>query len=88
VEVFRKELVIHHLDEDRNNDGLSNLVPMHNACHSRLHNAGRLLSEEHRHKISESMKGHKVSDDTKAKISRAKKGVPLGARGQGITNKQ
>lgn len=45
-------LVVHHIDEDRENDDLDNLIPMCRSCHRRVHNTssygGRIdeLSEE------------------------------------------
>lgn len=34
----KKQIVIHHIDKNRNNDDSSNLVPLCTACHLRIHN--------------------------------------------------
>lgn len=34
------EVSVHHVDHDRKNDSLENLVPAHQGCHSRAHNSG------------------------------------------------
>lgn len=35
----KSDLVVHHLDGDRSNNTLDNLVPMCRSCHSRLHSS-------------------------------------------------
>lgn len=45
--------------------------------HARLHKQGRTLSEEHRRKLSESLKGHTVSEKARCKMSEARKGKSL-----------
>lgn len=40
-------------------------------------NTGKLLTEEHRRKVSESLKGKKCSEEKKRKISRSLKGHPV-----------
>ena len=72
---------IHHLDENKLNNSLSNLVYLTKSKHAKLHHKGennvmfgKHHSEETRNKISDSLKGHKFSDETKRKISDAKKG--------------
>lgn len=69
---------IHHLDENKLNNALSNLVFLTKSEHTRLHNKGKHLSEETKQKISESLKGKnnpiyrkhfKLSDETKQKLS-------------------
>ena len=40
-----------------------------------IHNVGNHLSEEHKRKISDAMRGKHHSEETKRKISLSKKGV-------------
>jgi hypothetical protein len=47
---------VHHISGDREDNSLSNLQLLSATEHSRLHNTGRVLSEESRRKISESLK--------------------------------
>lgn len=47
---------------------------MTKADHCKLHHARRPKSEEHKQKISDALKGHEVSDATRAKMSEACKG--------------
>lgn len=72
---------IHHLDENKLNNSLSNLVFLTRSEHMRIHkkgnknpNFGIHFSEEHKQKISEAMKGHHFSEETRKKISAAGKG--------------
>jgi hypothetical protein len=48
--------VLHHKDEDKTNNHLSNLELMTVAAHTRLHTLGRKWPEEVKRKISESAK--------------------------------
>ena len=50
------------------------LIFLTHAEHTRLHNKGKLLSEEQRRKISEAKKGKTLSEEHRRKLSEAKKG--------------
>ena len=79
---LQKGWVLHHIDPDwRYNDieryilwDPFDLVMMTNEEHTRIHQRGKNKSEEHRNKISESLKGKKLSEETKKKMSEARKG--------------
>lgn len=83
-EVMHTLEVVHHADEDCENNALENLEPMHRACHVRYHahsietrakmsdaQRGRTFSPETRAKISAAAQGRTVSPETRAKISAA-----------------
>lgn len=68
--------VIHHRDFNKLNNCILNLQLMRNKDHMSLHktgknnhNYGKYLSEETKHKLSESHKGKTLSEETKQKIS-------------------
>lgn len=71
---------IHHLDGNRLNNKLDNLVYLTPSEHFKLHKKGKRLSEEHKRKISEYLKGNKRmkgkhhSNETRKKISDSNKG--------------
>jgi len=74
---------IHHLDKNPLNNSLSNLVYLTKNEHISLHMKGKHLSEEHRKKISNSMKGKNhplygkhwtLSEEARRKISERMKG--------------
>ena len=86
---YQKGLVIHHLDENKFNNSLSNLVYLTRSEHAKIH--GKNMSEETKHKIGESKKGEKNpnflktgenhpmfgkhhTEEAKRKISEASKG--------------
>ena len=71
---YKKGLVIHHLDGNKFNNSLSNLVYLNRNEHTKLHNKGKHYSEEAKRKLSEAMKGKHRSEETKQKISEAMKG--------------
>lgn len=71
-------LSVHHVNEDKLDNRLDNLVPMHNGCHKRHHATGRVLSSEAKTKISDSHKGElnpfygkKHSDSSREKMSKS-----------------
>ena len=75
---------VHHLDENKHNNALSNLQYLRHGEHMSLTNKGKYFSEETRKKLSESHRGHKawnkgkpLSEETKKKLSEARKGKPL-----------
>lgn len=45
-------LIVHHLDHDRENNSVSNLVPTHWGCHQSYHNLGAKRSIEVRQRMS------------------------------------
>ena len=71
---------IHHLDENKLNNSLSNLVYLTRSEHTTLHNKERTFSEETKNKMSEAAKGNKNmlgkhhSEESKQKMSEAAKG--------------
>jgi len=67
-----KRFVIHHLDQNPNNNDILNLVCMTDSEHSRWH--GKNISEETKLKIGESRIGKKHTEETKLKMSKATKG--------------
>jgi hypothetical protein len=69
-----KGVVVHHKDEDKLNDHISNLELMTKSNHRKLHATGKKFSKETRDKISESNRRRKLSELTKQKISIANKG--------------
>ena len=56
---------IHHRNEDKTDNEISNLELIEHGEHARLHSTGRVTSEETKQKISKSHIGMKVSEDTK-----------------------
>ena len=71
---YKKDYDIHHLDENKMNNSLSNLVYLTRSEHSKIHANGRILSEETKRKMSEAAKGKTLSEEAKRKIGEAKKG--------------
>lgn len=60
-----EETDIHHIDGDKLNNNISNLIPMKHNDHCSMHMKGR-----------KNAKGCKRSEETRKKISETKKGVP------------
>lgn len=93
---FKPEYVIHHLDENKTNNALSNLVYLTPQEHIRTHFKGKPHphkchphSEETRAKMSiahkgkpSSMKGKHLSEETRAKMSAAHRGRPSPNKGK------
>lgn len=83
---YKKGLVIHHLDHNKMNNSLANLVYLTTSEHMVIHTKGRTLSEETKlklskkrsedvkRKIAKASKGRKHSEETKQKISESNKG--------------
>lgn len=70
-----KGYCVHHIDENKLNDRLDNLMLLTNAEHMSLHKKGKRMSEEFKNKISEIAKNRApMSDETKRKISIASTG--------------
>ena len=71
--------VIHHVDEDRSNNALENLLLAHKACHTAHHGYGKWKSEETRQKMSESAKRRYEDPEQRAITAAALKGNKNGA---------
>ena len=80
---YKKGFDIHHIDENKFNNALSNLIYLTRSEHSKIHANGnknmfgKHHSEETKRKIAESHKGRTLSEDTKRKISESHKGKKL-----------
>ena len=74
---YKKDYDIHHIDENKMNNSLSNLVYLTRSEHIKIHNETRVFSEETKRKISEAQKGKILSEETKRKLSEAQKGKIL-----------
>ena len=72
---YKLGMDIHHLDENKLNNSLSNLIYLTRSEHSKIH--GENLSEETIRKMSDSQKGKKLSEETRRKIGKAAKGRTL-----------
>ena len=90
---YKKGFDIHHLDENKLNNSLSNLVYLTHSEHITLHKKGKTLSEEIKQKISEAKKGERNgmygkhhSLETKKKMSEAKKGERNGMYGKHLSS--
>lgn len=70
---------VHHKDENKLNNALSNLIYLTRSKHCRLH-ATELLHDETRLKISAAKKGKHLSEEIRAKMSAAQKGKILSAK--------
>ena len=74
-----KGMVIHHLDENKLNDEISNLVCITRSQHTSIHTKGKTknITDDWKKSMSETHKGKKLgpmSDEHKRKISESKKG--------------
>ena len=75
---YKKDYDIHHIDENKMNNSLSNLVYLTHSEHAKIHNKiGKKLSDETKRKLSYSHKGKKLSDETKKKMSASRKNHPM-----------
>ena len=72
---YKKGLVIHHLDHNKINNSLSNLVYLTRSEHAKIH--GENMSEETKLKIGKASKGRRRSEEWKKKLSAARKGIIL-----------
>lgn len=90
-EVTKRSLIVHHVDENRDNDGVSNLVPCHMSCHTSHHRKGKPLSKEHRENIGKAnkgkLKGRTLSPEHREKMSKARR-ERIYSNGGGMTGHQ
>ena len=56
---YKKDYDIHHIDENKMNNSLSNLVYLTHSEHAKIHSNGKILSEETKRKMSEAKRGEK-----------------------------
>lgn len=63
-----EETDIHHIDGDKLNNNISNLIPLKHNNHCSMHMKGNT-----------NMKGHKHTEETRKKMSNAQKGIPKSA---------
>lgn len=79
---YKPRMDIHHLDKNKLNNALSNLIYLTRAEHITLHNKNNprnkgknwSLSDETKAKIAAASKNRSLSEETKAKLSAALKG--------------
>ena len=71
---WKQGMDIHHLDENKLNNALSNLVYLTRSEHMKIHMEGKHFSDEHKRKMSEAHKGRIFSEEAKRKMSEAKSG--------------
>ena len=69
---YKKDYDIHHLDHNKMNNSLSNLVYLTRSEHTKIHSEN--MSEETKNKIGEAAKGRTFSEEWKKKISESLKG--------------
>ena len=74
---YKKGYDIHHLDENKMNNSLSNLVYLTHSEHSKLHHKGKIISNEAKIKMSIAHKRENLSEETRRKMSDSQKGKKL-----------
>lgn len=78
---YKKGYDIHHLDENKMNNSLSNLVYLTRGEHAKIHCKekfkGKHFSDDHKRKLSEAHKDKKLSEEAKRKMSEAHKGKKM-----------
>lgn len=92
VDAKKYEWCLHHVDEslkytdiERYNEWrIEDLVPMRTKDHMSLHNKNKSHSAVRNAKISESLKGHSVSEETRKKIGDACRGKPNPKTSEGL----
>lgn len=77
---YKLGMDIHHLDENKMNNSLANLIYLTRNEHVKIHNETRAFSDETKIKLSEKLKGRKASEETKQKMSEAHKGKNAGEK--------
>lgn len=63
---------IHHIDGNKTNNSIDNLMPISHSEHASLHHKGKTLSDETKQKLRDSHLGMVASDETKLKQSKNK----------------
>jgi len=74
--------VVHHKDEDRSNNDISNLAVMHRECHVSHHNKGKKwppMTDEERKKRSIRQKEVFANPELREKLSQLRRGKPWSA---------
>lgn len=84
---YKKDYDIHHIDENKINNSLSNLVYLTKSEHAKIHGEksvwrGKHHTEESKQKMSEAMKGKTFSEDHKRKLSKSHKGKTSSNKGK------
>ena len=86
---YKKDYDIHHIDENKMNNSLSNLVYLTRSEHSKIHHKsenhplyGKHHSDEAKKKMSEALKGRIFSEDYKRKMSELCSGEKNGMYGK------
>ena len=77
---YKKDYAIHHLDENKMNNSIENLVYLTHSEHAKIH--GKNMSEETKQKLSKSHKGKTLSEETKQKLSKSHKGKTSSNKGK------
>ena len=71
---YKKDYDIHHIDENKMNNSLENLVYLTRSEHMKIHSNGKIFSEETKKKIGEAHKRENLSEETRRKMSESAKG--------------
>ena len=71
---------IHHIDKNKLNNSLSNLVYLTRSEHMKIHSETRVFSEDIKEKIRKTLKGRSLNESTKRKLSKAMKGKRIGEK--------
>lgn len=79
---YKKGFDVHHIDENKLNNSLSNLIYLTKSEHTIIHKKGKHCTEDVKRKIRKANKGKSHSEETKLKISKAIKGERNGMFGK------
>ena len=74
---FKPRLHIHHIDQNKFNNALSNLIYLTKAEHMKIHHPDGIpheITEEERYKHGNAFRGKKLTEEHKKKISESKCG--------------
>ena len=77
--------LIHHINENHEDNRIENLQKITHGEHSRLHSTGRCHSEEAKEKVSKANSGRKITEEAKRKMSEAHKGKPSPMKGKHLS---
>ena len=61
---------IHHIDKDKTNNDIDNLMPISHSEHASLHHKGKILSDKTKQKLRDIHLGMKCTEDCKLKMSK------------------